>query len=199
MSKKKNKNKKPLIDFFKDAMSDPFLNVLIEGESDAELMEHIKTIKEIKEPFQTHCTRIIHMKDDYVAKICGKSIEDGIVFKNNDLFYEVDLCKEHFNELVKKEKERKEKELAKEKERKEKETKDFIETDMICPHCGKKVFKHWHRYDNYLSRTIEYRWFWCWCMGDLGCGCCALVDTHGDCCANFCINKSAWEPRKKMV
>ncbi len=70
-------------------------------------------------------------------------------------------------------------------------------TEMICPHCGNEVYKHFHRHDDYQSRSWDYRWFTCFNLCDLGCGCCNKVDTHGDCSALFCHNKSSWEPRKK--
>jgi len=82
-----------------------------------------------------------------------------------------------------------------EKERIEKQDKDYVKTDMICPKCGEKVFKHFHKHDEHPSQTYEWRWFWCVNMCDLDCGCCVSVDSHGDCGAFFCFRKSNWSPK----
>lgn len=153
--------------------------------------ENKKSIEEVRRSFQTHCMKVINRtkvnKKEEIIQICGKITESHILHELKGLLYRLDLCKEHTDEFE-----------QKEKERKEKEKKDFIETEMICPKCGEKVFKHFHRYDNYLSQIIEYRWFWCRNMCDLGCGCCNKVDTHGDCCTDFCHSKSKWEPIKRV-
>jgi len=148
--------------------------------------------KEVKRSFQTRCMKVVNRtkvneKEEHI-EICGKFTEGHRILKAEGFVYRLDLCKEHVEEFEKKE-----------EERKEKEKKDFIETDMICPHCGEKVFKHFHKHDRYLGQTYEYRWFWCKNMCNLSCGNCNKVDSHGDCCAEFCNNKSSWEPEKKVT
>jgi len=70
----------------------------------------------------------------------------------------------------------------------------FEKTEMICPECGEEVFKHFHRHDDYITQTFDWRHYWCKNMCNLGCNNCISVDTHGDCCAEFCYNKSNWTP-----
>lgn len=76
--------------------------------------------------------------------------------------------------------------------------KEFIETEMICPECGEHVYKYWHRYDDYVTHSWDYRHFWCKNMCNLGCGNCIYPDTHGECAAEFCINKGNWRPKNKV-
>jgi len=71
-------------------------------------------------------------------------------------------------------------------------------TEMKCPECGGDVYKSFHRFDDYQTQSWDYRWFKCFGMCNLSCGNCNKVDSHGDCCAEFCNNKSSWEPRKKQ-
>jgi len=73
----------------------------------------------------------------------------------------------------------------------------FELTDMICPECGNVVYKHFHRRDR-MNHTYEYVWFWCSNFCVLGCGNCISADTHGECGAQFCINKSNWKPKNQQ-
>ena len=145
--------------------------------------------KEVKKSFQMRCVKVVNRtkvneKEEYV-EICGKFSEGHRLLEAEGLIFRLDLCREHVEEFEKKE-----------REKKEKEKKDFVETEMICPKCGEKVFKHFHQHDQYPSQTYEWRWFWCKNMCDLDCGVCILLNSNGECEAFSCYNKSRWNPIK---
>ena len=146
----------------------------------------------LKERINTHityCTKIITItkingKTKYVD-ICGEIIEGYKMIESHGLFYRLDLCKKHFEEFDKKE-----------KEEKTKENKRYEKTDFKCPECGKPVLKHYHIKHGLYP---EYRWFWCPNWHELYCNNCKhATDSHGDLCgAFFCLKGSGWEPIEK--
>jgi hypothetical protein len=79
------------------------------------------------------------------------------------------------------------------------ESKEFQDTQYICPVCTEKVFKHFHRRDNPYNQTYKYLWFICLNGCDIGCINCRHCNTHGDCNLDFCMNISNWKPEEKFV
>lgn len=72
---------------------------------------------------------------------------------------------------------------------------EFKETGMICPECGSKIYKHFHK--EILRGIVRWKNFICQNLCELNCSNCINTNPHGECNVNNCYAISKYKPRGK--